>query len=103
MVRVGVTVTWVDQCGAGVAVRVLLFLQAITPQTAVRVETRAVAPQTETSTAQRLGLEEEAGSQEEEIRSSSIHFGRALGSQHPVAWHWNVSSPAIQNPRSHPY
>ena len=97
------TVTCVDQCGGGVWVSVRLFLQAITPHTAVRVETRAVAPHTDTSTAHRLGPELEAGSQEDEMRSSSIHFGKAFGSQHPVAWHWKVASPAIQNPRSQPY
>ena len=83
-------------------VRVLLFLQAITPHTAVRVEMMAVATHTEMRTAQRLVPAPEAGSQEL-MRFSSMHLGRALGSQHPVAWHWKVSSPAIQNPRSHPY
>ena len=82
--------------------RVLLFLQAITPHTAVMVDMMAVATHTEMRTAQRLVPAPAAGSQEL-MRFSSIHLGRALGSQQPVAWHWKVSSPAIQNPRSQPY
>ena len=97
----GVTVTWVDQCAGALGGGVLFLRQARTPQIAMMADTTAVAPQTESKTAQR---EVPPVSSDQVLsRFSSMHFGSAFGSQHPVAWHWNVSTPAIQKPRSQPY
>ena len=114
---VGVTVTCVDQCGAGACPGWWPLPRprrhTTTPHPAVRAESSAVAATTPTSTVhlcrycvdilcryQYLDIYRETAPEpgppsppQLEMRSLSIHLGRALGSQQPVASHWNVSSP----------